>query len=88
MEDKIPYIVHEGEVARLERTIKKLVIVVVIAIIGVIISNAMWLHAWLQYDYSSSEEEYSYEQDGNGINVIGEDNKVDNGTKADNKAKN
>lgn len=88
MEDKVPYIVHEGEVARLERTIKKLVIIIAVAIIGVIFSNAIWLHAWLQYDYSSTAEEYSYEQDGSGINVIGEDNKVDNGAKADNKTEN
>lgn len=64
----VPYLVYEATQARNERTIKKLIIVVVIAIALMFISNAIWLYAWMQYDYVS--EETSYWQDGEGINSI------------------
>lgn len=64
----VPYLVYEATQARNERTIKKLIIVVVIAIALMFISNAIWLYAWMQYDYIS--EETSYWQDGSGINAI------------------
>lgn len=76
MDEKVPYIVHEGEVARLERTIKKLFVIVIVLIAVLFASNALWLHAWNQYDYD--DEAISYEQDGNGTNVIGTDNEVTN----------
>lgn len=74
--NEVPYIVHEGEVARLERTIKKLFIIVVVLVVALFLANAMWLYAWNQYDYD--EQAISYEQDGNGANVIGTDNEVTN----------
>lgn len=74
MEDKrldhrdVPYLIYEATQARNERTIKKLIIVVVIAITLMFASNAVWLWAWSQYDYSSNDT--SYWQDGEGINAI------------------
>lgn len=82
MEEKVPYIVHEGEVARLERTIKRLVIVIIISTSMVFASNAMWLYAWNQYEYIDEHETYSYSQDGAGVNIIGEQNEVKNGSTA------
>ena len=76
MEEKIPYIVHESEVARLERTIKRLFVIVIVLIAVVFLSNAIWLYAWNQYEYE--DQQISYEQDGNGANVIGTDNEVTN----------
>ena len=76
MEDRVPYIVHESEVARLERTIKKMFILVVILIAVVFGSNALWLYEWNQYEYE--DQEISYEQDGEGTNVIGAGNEVTN----------
>jgi hypothetical protein len=51
----VPYIVYEGEQARMERHTKRLVIALVISICLVFASNALWLYAWMQYDYESSE---------------------------------
>lgn len=78
MEEKVPYIVHEGEVARLERTIKRLIVVIIVSIGLMFATNAMWLYMWNQYDYVG-EETYSYDQDGAGVNIIGTDNEVNNG---------
>ena len=78
MEEKVPYIVHEGEVARLERTIKRLVIVVIISIALIFASNAIWLYAWNQYDYESSDTQIVKVdgKDGN-ANYIGNDGVID-----------
>ena len=75
----VPYIVHEGTMARFERTIKRLYILVIVAVALLFLSNALWLHAWTQYDYSA-EDVMTQEvtQDGNGNNVFGNDNEVRN----------
>lgn len=83
MEEKsVPYIAHEAEVARLERTIKRLTQIIVICIALIFATNALWLYYWNQYEYVD-EESYSYNQDGLGVNIIGTHNEVDNGSKAD-----
>ena len=73
----IPYIAHEAEQARSERHIKRLIVALVVAVILMFASNAMWLWAWLQYDYDS----YTVEMDsGDGIaNYIGQDGEIFNG---------
>lgn len=82
MEEKVPYIVHEGEVARLERTIKRLFVIVITAITLLFVSNLLWLYAWCQYDYVG-DQTYTYDQDGEGVNIIGTDNEVENGPDVD-----
>lgn len=77
MEEKIPYIAHEAEVARLERTIRRLTIIIVIAVALIFASNAMWLYYWNQYDYVG--EETTVSQDGLGVNIIGAYNEVKDG---------
>lgn len=71
---QVPYIVYESAQARSERMNRRLVIALVIAVILIFASNALWLWAWMQYDYTG--EETVYTQDGQGINVIGDDNHV------------
>lgn len=71
---QVPYIVHESAQARSERMTRRLVIALVIAVVLIFVSNALWLLAWVQYDYTG--EETVYTQDGQGINVIGDDNHV------------
>lgn len=74
----VPYIVHESTVARQERHIKRLWIALIVAIAMIFASNAIWLYAWMQYDYES----YSYDvsADGNSdANFIGEDCNIYNG---------
>lgn len=78
----IPYFVHEGDMARNERMIKKLIIALLISVVIIFASNAVWLYAWLQYDYVSSGSTNSTVQvDGkDGIaNYIGNDGDITNG---------
>lgn len=80
-EMQVPYIVHEGAMVRNERAIKRLVIALIIAIVLMFGSNALWLYAWLQYDYTSTITTQEYSQDGYGLNIIGNNNGVnDDGT--------
>jgi photosystem II stability/assembly factor-like uncharacterized protein len=78
MENNVPYIVHEAAQARSERHIKRLVIALVVAIVLIFASNAAWLLAWMQYDYTSetTTTETTYQQDGQGLNIIGDSNHV------------
>ena len=68
----VPYIVHESDMTRLERTNIRLFISLLISIIFLFLSNVAWLYVWNQYDYVS--ETTTYSQDGEGINVIGDQN--------------
>lgn len=50
--EPVPYIVYEGTMARFERTIKRLIIVIIVAVVTLFVSNMAWLYAWNLYDYS------------------------------------
>ncbi len=80
MEEKksVSYLVFESVSARNERHVKRLIISLVISIVLIFLSNALWLYAWLQYDYSSTESTTTttYTQDSSGINIIGDSNNV------------
>ena len=81
----VPYIVHESMVARQERQIKRLGIALIVAVAMIFASNAIWLYAWMQYDYSG--EEIIVEQDatdGGNANYIGDDGDINNGVSKDN----
>lgn len=77
MEEKVPYIAHEAEVARLERTIKRLTQIIIICIALIFATNMLWLYYWNQYEYVG--EATSVMQDGLGVNIIGANNEVENG---------
>lgn len=51
-DNRVPFIVYEGTIARFERTVKRLLILVGIAILLLFASNAIWIYEWNQYDYS------------------------------------
>ena len=53
----VPYIVHEGEMARAERHIKRLWILCIIIFLALIATNAGWLY------YESQFEDVSVSQD-------------------------
>lgn len=53
--ESVSYIVYESSMTRHERTLKRVVIALVVAIVGIIVSNAIWLWAWTSYDYTSDE---------------------------------
>ena len=74
----IPYIVYEASEARAERSIRRLIIALVIAVVLLFASNAFWLHAWMQYDYADDSVEIDA---GSGTaNYIGQDGDITNGT--------
>ena len=77
----VPFIAHEAGMARMERTNRRLFIVVIVSIALLFASNAIWLYAWLQYDYSGESMTQDYWQDGNGYNNIntGTQGDVNNG---------
>lgn len=54
MEEKnVPYVVYEGTMARFERIVKRLIILLMIIISMLFASNIAWLYVWNQYEYSS-----------------------------------
>lgn len=77
MEEKntVPYIIHEGCLARDERVIKRLVIALILTIVLMFASNGIWLYAWMQYDYEGETTTKSTTttttQDGDGTNIYG-----------------
>lgn len=77
--ESVPYIVFEGEIARQERYIRRMwlsLLALLLALVFVVGSFLLYLN---QYDFES------YQQDGEGVNIIGDMNGVDyNGTKSPN----
>lgn len=66
----VPYIVHESAMAREERKQKRLVTALLLAILLIFASNAIWLWAWTEYDYVV--EETTVETTGSGhANYVG-----------------
>ncbi len=75
----VPYVVHESTVARMERIIKRQWIALIVAICMIVACNAMWLWAWMQYDYTSTTEETIVEAVDGIANYIGNDGDIVNG---------
>ena len=69
--DAVPYIVYESEMARQERHIKRLWIALIAAVVAMVLIVVGFLLYLNQYDFTS------YEQDGEGVNIIGNMNGVD-----------
>lgn len=72
----VPYIVFESEVARLERTIKRLVLIVALTIALLFASNLAWLEFFNQFDVASTTT--TQEAEGN-ANYIGASGNINNG---------
>ena len=66
--DSVPYIVFEGEMARQERHVKRLWIALLAAITALVLTVGIFVWYLNQYDFTS------YEQDGEGINILGTSN--------------
>ena len=73
-----------------ERNDKWRNLTIIILIVLLVATNAMWLWAWNQYDYVDTEE-YSVDldaDDGGNANYIGNDGDIYNGESNSNKTKN
>lgn len=72
----VPYIVHEGEMARQERTIKRLWILCIIIFLAFVISNAVWIWYESQWEDVTTMQEVEQDVDtGDGdafVNGIGD----------------
>lgn len=78
--EPVPFIVHEGIMVRMERTIKRLWIVVLVLVFVLIASNGAWLWYESQFEYFTTTVEQDAE---NGINnYIGNDGDIINGDEA------
>ena len=77
----VPYIVHEGAVARLERVIKRLWVLALALIILLCASNAAWI--WWESQYETIETTITQENADGYNNYIGNDGDIVNGN-ADN----
>lgn len=54
-------------------SLRKLWVLVLVLIVCLGVTNLLWLKAWNEYDYVTSE----FSQDGRGINVIGDNNETE-----------
>ena len=70
--EPVPYLAHESALARSERAMKRVVVALVAVIILWFATISMFIWYINQYDFSA----ISYEQDGEGINIIGDRNGV------------
>lgn len=79
--EPVPYIVFESAQARSERHIKRITIALIVAVILIFLSNALWLNAWMQYDYVGYDDSNEITVDaGSGTaNYIGNDGDITNG---------
>ena len=75
-DNRVPFIVYEGTIARFERTIKRLIILIGVTILLLFASNAIWIYEWNQYDYSDVTVD---SQDGGNANYIGANGYINNG---------
>ena len=80
MNKDVPYIVFESEVTRLERTIKRLIILIIIAVSLMFASNIAWLWFIGQYDFETTTTTQKAEGD---ANYIGQDGDITNGRAED-----
>ena len=76
--EQIPYIVYESESARHERTVKRLVVALVISVTLIFISNVAWLWFFNQFDVET--QTVSQELDSGNANFIGNNGAITNGT--------
>lgn len=79
--ESVPYIVHESDMSRLERQLKRLWVVILVLIFLLVGSNCAWLWYESQFEtVETSTEEIVVDADENGIaNYIGNDGDIING---------
>lgn len=79
----IPFMAHENEVVRLERIIKRQWIALIVAIC--MLFGSFGLFVWYESQFETIT--YDYAQDGQGTNIIGDSNEVNNGAEIESESK-
>jgi hypothetical protein len=77
--EPVPYIVHESAQARNERTVKRLVIAIIVLALLWFATIGIGVYAWMQYDYSSEESVVDVDANDGVANYIGNDGDIVNG---------
>lgn len=67
--ESVPYIVHESSMARMERTAKRLWIIILTLIFLLVGSNCAWLWYNSQFEVMETTS-IEAEQDGSGVNIV------------------
>lgn len=67
--EPIPYIAHESAMARMERTIKRLWVLLIVVVVLLVASNGAWLWYESQFEEVTTTESYEANAD-NGGNAI------------------
>ncbi len=57
MDDKNLLLAYEIAQVKHERTVRRLIAALIVAIAVIFACNAIWLYAWMQYDYTSDSTE-------------------------------
>lgn len=65
----IPYVVHEGDMSRMERIIKRLWIVIILLVTLLVGSNIVWVVYESQFSKEVTTETYTAEMDGGGTAI-------------------
>lgn len=78
----VSYVVHESTVARMERIVKRQWIALIVAIC--LLFASFGLFVWYESQYETIS--YDYTQDGEGTNIIGDSNEVNNGAEIKNES--
>ena len=71
--EPVPYIVHEGTMARAEITIKRLWITILLLIVLLVGTNAGWIWFESQFEYSQTTQEVTQESNHGDNSFIGGD---------------
>jgi len=74
----VPYIVYESAEAKNERTIKRLIIALVITIVLMFATNIIWVIEFCSFDYE--ETATTVDAGGGTANFIGQDGDISYGT--------
>lgn len=77
-EQKVPYIVFEGEQARHERTVRRLILALLISVLLLFASNIAWLYFFNSFDIVT--ETVTQDTDTGGYNAfVGKNGAITNG---------
>lgn len=78
--EPVPYIVHESDMARNERAVKRLVIALIVLALLWFATIGIGVYARMQYDYSNEQTETVTVDGKDGVaNYIGNDGDIVNG---------
>ena len=75
--DPVPFAVHESAMARMERTIRRLWILLILLVVLLVGSNALWI--WYEAQFEDVTTEVEMENESGFVSYIGRDGDIYNG---------